>query len=70
MKLKMKVLHWYRKQNKLLRLNMLGPTINSSQVFINQFNKQTESKLPSEDPNKIFPTEVNNVINNYDKRKS
>jgi len=51
----MKDLKCYGKQNELLRLNSLGPTINSSKVFVNQLNKQIKSELPSEGPNKIFP---------------
>ena len=53
----------YGKQNKLLRLNLLGPTIDSSNVFVNQLNKQIKSKLPSEGPNKNFPSGWINEIN-------
>jgi len=67
-KLKIKSLQCYRKQNKLPRLNLLGPTISSSKVFINQLDKQMKSKLPSDGPNKFFPTRVNNAINNYKKK--
>ena len=49
---------------------MLGLTINSSKVFVNQSNKQLKSELPSKGPNKNFPPGWINEINEYDGRKN
>ena len=65
----MKVLYGYEKQNKLLRLNSLGPTINTPKVFINRLNNQLKFELPNETPNKFFSPGWVNEINEMREEK-